>query len=152
MQKRAHAVAAKVGLVSLAALAFTVAGPTMAPAQRNSQARFGRWYRNVERLICPCAAHSFFASFLNGQRQLLSCTNNTPADAFVRLVDTNIDLVALFEFPPQKYCGWQPNGDSTSFLPVTTGQFAACKHLFIKAAANQGMPCVPELPIGMTAD
>jgi hypothetical protein len=141
-----HTIAAKVGLVSLAALALIAAQPMVAPAQLIGQARMGRLSRTVGRENCPCAASAFFASFLNGQRQLLACTNNTPVENFVRLVDSNVDLVVLFEFPPQMYCGWQPDGDYTSFLPVTARQFDACKRLIVRAAAEQGLRCVPELP------
>jgi len=81
---------------------------------------------------------------VDGQRDLLACTDDTPITTFVRLVATNIDLVVLFEFPPQRFCGWQPDGYGTSYLPITTAQFQACRRLFIRAAANQGLTCPPE--------
>ena len=94
--------------------------------------------------LCPCTADPFFAAFVDGQRDLLACTDDTPITTFVRLVATNIDLVVLFEFPPQRFCGWQPDGYGTSYLPITTAQFQACRRLFIRAAANQGLTCPPE--------
>ena len=63
---------------------------------------------------------------------------------FVRLVATNIDLVVLFEFPRQLYCGSQPNGDYTSALPVTPAEFRACKRLLLQAAAAQELSRLPE--------
>src|SRR5262245_52115661 len=49
---------------------------------------------------CPCRVDPFFTSFINGQQQLIACTDNTPLNNFVRLVAANIDLVVLFESPP----------------------------------------------------
>src|SRR5438046_396460 len=50
----------------------------------------------VSNAVCPCKADPFFSSFLNGQQQLLACTNNTPVNNFVRLVAASIDLIVLF--------------------------------------------------------
>jgi PAS domain-containing protein len=93
---------------------------------------------------CPCMADSFYASFCDGQCQLLTCTDNTPLDHFVRLVAADLDLVVLFEFPPQLFCGWQANGSDSSWMPVTAAQFDSCKRLIVDAAASGGIPCLPE--------
>jgi hypothetical protein len=96
---------------------------------------------------CPCTTDttdSLFASFVEGERQLLTCTDDTPTSNFVRLVATNFDLVVLFEFPPQLYCGSQRTGNYTHALPVTTAQFRACERLFVQAAGDQGLRCSPE--------
>ena len=94
--------------------------------------------------LCPCTTDPFFEAFVDGERALLACTDDTPIANFVRLVATNIDLVVLFEFPPQKFCGWQPVGENTSYLPITTAQFQACRRLVVRAAGNQRLRCLPE--------
>jgi hypothetical protein len=94
---------------------------------------------------CPCVAEPFFEEFVSAQRPLLKCTDNSSFENFVRLVATNIDLVVLFEFPGQLYCGWQPDGFNTSYMPVTPEEFDLCRKLMVRAANWEGIPCVPEL-------
>jgi hypothetical protein len=108
-----------------------------------SQARQLHERLSVRRSGCPCAAE--YASFFDTHPQLLACTNNVPFNNFVRLVAANIDLVVLFEFPPQLHCGWQPAGSFTSWKAVTARQFDSCKRLIVKAAAAHGMPCLREI-------
>ena len=144
MRRKADSVGAMVGLLSLGAVAITTALPAVAPAEVTSHSAIGSMSKYREGNICPCMASSFFASFLDGQRQLLTCTNDTPAATFVRLVEVNIDLVVLFGSPRQLYCGWQPVGNYTSFLPISAAQFDVCRRLMMRAAANQRIPCPPE--------
>ena len=92
---------------------------------------------------CPCMESPFFASFMEGQREILVCTN-APRHRFVRLVSSELDLVVLFELALQLYCGWQPTAEFTSFMPITPVEFDVCKRLMVKSAANQGMRCLPE--------
>jgi hypothetical protein len=139
-----HSVATMVGLLSLVAVVFTAALPAGAPAQFMGRTDPPSWHKRARVDVCPCAATPFFASFLEGQRDLVACTNNTPFASFVRLVSANIDLVVLFDFPPQLFCGWQPEGTSTSYIPITAAQFDICKRLIVKAAADQGLACLPE--------
>jgi hypothetical protein len=143
MDKGARSVAtALVGLVSLAAVVFSAAAPAVARGQPAYPATIASSYRNAS--TCPCMANAFFESLLNGEHELAACTNNS-ARNFVRLVASNFDLIVLFEFSPQLFCGWQPALDYTSFMPVTAKEFKACKHLIIMEATRQGIPCLPEL-------
>src|SRR2546428_9549855 len=94
--------------------------------------------------LCPCRVDPFFDEFLSGERELQTCTDDAPTASFVRLVAMNIDLVVLFSFGPREYCGWQPAAGYTSYLPITTAEWQACRRLFHEAARNEGVPCVPE--------
>ena len=144
MRKKADSVAAIVGLVSLGAVVVTTALPAVAPAEVTSHSAIGSMSKHRGGNSCPCMASSFFASFLHGQRQLLTCTNDAPFATFVRLVEVDIDLVVLFGSPRQLYCGWQPVGNYTSFMPITAAQFDVCRRLMMEAAADQRIPCPPE--------
>jgi len=126
------------------AAAIGFAAMVLFATDSSSLAEAGRVRSAGLRALCPCTAEPFFESFVDGERELLTCTDDTPVTTFVRLVGTNLDLVVLFEFPPQKFCGWQRNGDYTWPQPVTTAQFRACQRLIVQAAGDQGLPCLPE--------
>ena len=96
-------------------------------------------------MTCPCVAEPFFQEFVAAQRPILACTNNTSFENFTRVVGENLDLIVLFEMPGQLYCGWQPVGYSTFYMPVSGTEFNFCKRLMVRAANLQGIPCPPEL-------
>jgi len=93
---------------------------------------------------CPCVAISGFSSFVDDERELVLCTNDTPKENFVRLVATNLELVVLFEFPPNLYCGWQPPNGDTVFMPIGMQDFDRCERLMMRAAARQHLGCSSE--------
>ena len=93
---------------------------------------------------CPCVAMSGFASFVDDERELVLCTNETPKENFVRLVAKNLELVVLFEFPPNLYCGWQPSNGSTVSMPIGMKDFDRCERLMVRAAARQHLRCLSE--------
>jgi DNA-binding transcriptional LysR family regulator len=124
----------------MAALVLVLVGTPVASQARRLPNRL-----RVRAAGCPCTLSPFFSSFLDGQRQLVACTDNSPSQNFVRLVAESIDLVVLYEFPPQLYCGQQASGSNTSAIPISAEQFDSCKRLIVAAAARQGMACVPEI-------
>src|SRR5262249_7525207 len=61
---------------------------------------------------CPCVRNPLFLFFVEGNPHPLTSTDNPPTGTnFARLAATNLDLVVLFEFPPQLYCGSHRPGD-----------------------------------------
>jgi hypothetical protein len=126
------------GMFVAVTLTMCIAGPVSA----------GQY--NYDWQNCPCIDPSvpgsaLFASLVGGNSNLIACTNDTPPANFVRLVDDHINLVVLFEFPGQLYCGSQVDGDPTiPPLPITPDEFASCKRLMLKVAAHQKLACPSE--------
>ena len=135
-------------LLGLTLSAMVVLGATQASAQTPGHLRQQSQSASTgkkQRVTCPCMADPFFEEFATAQRPILTCTDNTAVENFVRLVAPNLDLVVLFELSGQLYCGEQPDGFGTSYLAVSGAEFDYCQRLMMRAANSQGIPCLPDL-------